>query len=754
MSRLNILNWPLWLKLLLGIGLTLALPVVLIVVALSGNVNRLLFEEVRTRLIEDGGQQYELINDSLVTAHEIFASLTEETSFQASLVTIMDEDANFQQINAVAGEIQQILVAASEFEAMQLIRADGEILAYITSQGVNYGLGSDPDNLALVRARSAALQGIDLTTFVFEQAGMRNVDLLYTLRDANDEPVGFLVGELDLEHTFKRYLEVPGSGDVVQVYNYLATVGQTPVVIAADTDDRSALTPSSGNSPGKIFALDGQEGVSVYRIGEGRSVEVVGYYSPIYDPASPENILFALVYEIPTSGIGTENFIRTVAAPNAFVFVITALILVPLVVLFLSQTIAPQLLNLREALHGVIKGDFNRPVHAAHRRDEVGQLAATVIDMRSHVQGVMSELEARVAVNARDISATQEVSRYAATERNLQTLMKQVVNLIAEKYPTIYYAQIFLVDAERENAVLGASTGEVGDILLRRGHRLVVGSNSIVGQVAGQGRTVVVRDVTTSAIHKPNPLLPDTRAELAIPLRIGEQIIGVLDVQSKSSGVFSEYEVLILSTMADQVAVAIENARLYQESIRRLEEVERFNRESTLRTWREYTYGQRARELTSQAGVQSDRDSSDLRQRAQAEGRIVLGEQTTHGTIPLAVPIQLRGVTLGAVEWEIPAKDLNDNKLQLAQELANRLAIGLDNARLFQESQRNAERERIVNSIATKLTPQTEISDILQTAVREVGQALRVPQVSIRLHNGNGNGNGHSNGASANGHHN
>jgi len=110
------------------------------------------------------------------------------------------------------------------------------------------------------------------------------------------------------------------------------------------------------------------------------------------------------------------------------------------------------------------------------------------------------------------------------------------------------------------------------------------------------------------------------------------------------------------------------------------------------------------------------------------------------------VPIQLRGQTLGAVEWELSLEDMNDNKLQLAQELANRLAVSLENARLFEESQRAAERERIVNSIAAKLTPQTEVSEILQTAVREVGQALRAPQVSIRLHHANGtNGtNGHN----------
>jgi GAF domain-containing protein len=154
---------------------------------------------------------------------------------------------------------------------------------------------------------------------------------------------------------------------------------------------------------------------------------------------------------------------------------------------------------------------------------------------------------------------------------------------------------------------------------------------------------------------------------------------------------------------------------------------------------------QRAQQLSSAAGVTTGLDMSDLRQQALALNQIVVGELTERQTVPVAVPIQLRGLALGAVEWELPAQDFDDNKLQLAQELANRLALSLDNARLFQESQRTTERERLVSSIAAKLTGQTDIEEILQTAVREVGQALRSPQVSIRLHRANGdspNGNG------------
>jgi GAF domain-containing protein len=318
--------------------------------------------------------------------------------------------------------------------------------------------------------------------------------------------------------------------------------------------------------------------------------------------------------------------------------------------------------------------------------------------------------------------------------------MNQVVQLIIEKFPNIYHAQIFLLDVDRRYAVLRASTGAPGRLLLARGHRLEVGSVSVIGQVVEQRQTVVARDTTTSAVHKRNEFLPETRAELAIPLRVGEQVIGALDVQSKQSDSFSDDEITVLQIMADQVAVALENARLYQESVRRLEEVDRANRQATTHTWQEYIYGQRQRHLNSESGVATGEDLSELRRRAIAQGKPVIGEATQQGITPIAVPIQLRGQTLGAVEWELPTADLDDNKLALAQELANRLAVSLDNARLFQESQRAAERERVVSAIAAKLTPQTEINDILQTAVREVGQVLRAPQVTIRLHGGTTNG--------------
>jgi len=301
-------------------------------------------------------------------------------------------------------------------------------------------------------------------------------------------------------------------------------------------------------------------------------------------------------------------------------------------------------------------------------------------------------------------------------------------------FPNMYHAQIFLLDDDEQFAILRASTGDAGRNLLARGHRLQVGSQSVIGRCTDEARVVIARDTLESEVHRKNEFLLETRAELAIPLKIGDKIIGALDVQSKFRDSFNDEQVNILQTMADQIAIAIENTRLYQESLRRLEELTVSNRVATRATWVEYMNYRREATLSSQFSVGTATVQKNyLSDSVLKQGVAIIGQVTDHNTIPFAIPIQLRGQTLGVVEWEFPVSDFSQEKVQLAMELVGRLALSLDNARLFEESQRAIERERLVNDIASKLTSQTEIDAILQTAVREVGQALRVPQVSINL---------------------
>lgn len=732
----NIIHWPIWVKFTASLLVVASVILLIVGVIVESSFGAYSLNARKDTLSQIGNSQQKAISDLLSRSDSELASIATSSELQPTFIKLLTAaGVAFQDSRQLSFDIQREMNQTGDFSAVRLVNTKGLIVAQATPSQILKRRGFDTKFEAFIAAQNSALSNYNKTVTVSDVTTVL-IEYTVSIRGENGSIIGYLIGTLD--ETVLEAMLNPADG----IESFLVTAGASPVVINSQGIVKGGI---QAESVAVKRAVTGQTATTTYLAGTRQNVEMVGYYTSIANPVIPAQTLFALVSQLPTSSI-TNPVMEYIGGARLFVGALGLGIVIFLLVLLGNQMIAPPLGSLRDAIRAVIDGDYSYQVSTVQRYDEIGQLSAAFLDMRSQVRNLLDDLETRIASRTRDISATQEVGRFAASQRNLQTLMEQVVELIVEKFPDIYHAQIFLVDTDREYAVLRASTGEPGKIMLGRGHRLSVGSISIIGQVTGQGEIVVARDTGTSQIHQRNELLPLTRAELAIPLKVGNQTIGALDVQSRIRDSFGKDEIAILQTMADQVAVAIENARLYQDSVRRLEEIERINRASTLQTWQEYLHSQRERQLSSEAGIKSDTDLSTIRKQAIQQNHIVVGNLTKNQTIPIAVPVQLRGQTLGAVEWEIPANDLNENKLQLAQELANRLALSLDNARLFQESQRAAERERVVNNIAARLTPQTEISDILQTAVREVGQALRAPQVTIRLQRTNGNnGNGSSN---------
>ena len=171
-------------------------------------------------------------------------------------------------------------------------------------------------------------------------------------------------------------------------------------------------------------------------------------------------------------------------------------------------------------------------------------------------------------------TAAITASEIAAASQDLQTLLTKSVNLIRERFG-FYHASVFLIDESGSYAVVQASTGKAGEEMLQRKHRLLVGSRSTVGQAAAQREPVIINDTQQSKIHRPNPLLPNTRAEAAIPLIAGERLIGILDVQSVQANAFTPEAVRMLRLLATQLAVAVENTQAYEVERQALEEMRR-----------------------------------------------------------------------------------------------------------------------------------------------------------------------------------
>ncbi len=248
--------------------------------------------------------------------------------------------------------------------------------------------------------------------------------------------------------------------------------------------------------------------------------------------------------------------------------VVSGLFAVGALVFFYIRPLTGDLNRLRDAAEALQEGSLRTQV-TLHRRDELGVLASTFNQMAARLRSQIETQEQVIAQRTADLQkragqleATTRVGRAASASLELDTLMADTVNLIRDQFG-FYHASIFLLDEERRFAVVRESTGEVGKIMKSRPHRLTVGSNSIVGWTTQHRAPRIANNVGQDAVHFNNPLLPDTQSEVALPLISQNQLLGALDVQSTLVNAFAEDDLAVLQLMADQVAAAIYNARLF-----------------------------------------------------------------------------------------------------------------------------------------------------------------------------------------------
>ena len=733
--RFGLPSWSIRTRLLVAFSIVafLTLAITLFNVQRIGRSENI--DSLRQFLSDEGPERTQAIETNLNQAERLIEEFVDNSLYNSlfspsitgrtSVVSILAEGFDNELINS--NLFNEVVL----LDENGLVAASNNTFQSADAEGIpRYDYGTDlSEDLLYQSVRLAIAQ---------------DLEFYLDLRIIDGNPIGYIVRTLDLRSDVTGYLlaELNIDGVIFDIlldevqfrgtYSYITTLDGE--VLAPEGFEEQARQSAISHNLTQL-GIQEQTGVESYNV-DGETY--VGYYQELADTNR-----FVVITEASLS-------LQSLETANFILGTIPLLIFVILVIGTSSyighRQITLPIKRLEHSIYTLQSGDYTSNVNDTDRDDEIGSIARTFITTRQQVAELVADLQDRITVGARDLDATREVSRFAATQRDLQSLMNNVVNLITDKFPNIYHAQIFLIDDDHVYAVLRASTGEAGRQLLKRGHRLGVGSVSVIGQVTEEGRVVAARDIAASDVHRKNEFLLETRAELAIPLSLGDVIIGALDVQSKESNTFDEAQISILQTMADQIAIAIENARLYEESVQRLEEIATSNQQETARAWNTYMQARRRTNLESEYGINTDTKADNLRELAIKTGETAIGEITPNNTIPFAVPIHFRGQVLGAAQWELPAKDFDDEKILLAEELVNRLALSLDNARLFQESRRAVNRERIVNEITARLTEQSDIEEILQTAVREVGQALRVPQVSINLgtqENANGsNGNG------------
>ncbi len=346
-------------------------------------------------------------------------------------------------------------------------------------------------------------------------------------------------------------------------------------------------------------------------------------------------------------------------------------------------------------------------------------------------------------------SVTRQIAQRISRRAALSDLLNSAVEDIQASYSDMYHVQIFLVDENTHHAVLAASTGEAGRTLIERGHSLLVGSQSVVGKVASEGEPVVARAGSPESIHRYNELLPETAVEAAFPLKIGEQVIGALDLQSRYHGAFAPDDVPIFQSLADNIAVAIDNARLFEQTEQRLQEnrylieqmrgavreVERLNRELTQQGWTQYLDGK-----SIPLGVEVDFASQQAQPVPEWTPTLDEAIQTnqlvqkpTSGGVIVSMPLRVRGIVVGAMEFEIEGETLAPEDADLVEAVAERFGLAVESTRLYEESRRVAHRETMLNEIGSRLQRTNSIDSVLAEAARGLQTSLGANRVAIRL---------------------
>lgn len=384
--------------------------------------------------------------------------------------------------------------------------------------------------------------------------------------------------------------------------------------------------------------------------------------------------------------------------------------------------------SLTETATAIASGDLTQVVQV-ETEDEIGLLARAFNSMTSQLRELITSLEHRVSDRTRDIErralqlqVAAEVSREASLFQESELLLDHTVQLISKRF-NFYHAGIFLIDDGGKSAVLRAASSEGGQRMLARGHQLEVGKVGIVGYVSASGTPRIAHDVGTDAVFFNNPDLPQTRSELALPLNARGKIIGVLDVQSTKPAVFSEGDVTTLQILADQVALAIDNSRLISETNQALEELRNLYALQVGEAWRK-SLGNR--KITYRYNRQSARH---------VESGVSASSSGDDDNATLRVPVIFRGQSLGSI---ILKKDReqpgwSSEEIQAINAIVAQFSLALENARLLEETQRRAERERRIGEITSKIRSSNDPQVILQTAATELRTALRVKRSQIIL---------------------
>ncbi len=368
--------------------------------------------------------------------------------------------------------------------------------------------------------------------------------------------------------------------------------------------------------------------------------------------------------------------------------------------------------------------------------------AAELEEQRKNLESLVAERTAELTRRTGYLGATTAIAaQMAAAQEDIQNLLDRVVDVIGRQFG-FYHVGLFLLDDAHEWALLQATSSEGGRRMLERKHRLRVAAigggtgtrpEGIVGDVAGRGQSRVVQDVGVDRVFFNNPDLPGTRSEAALPLSVRGQVIGVLDVQSLEPQAFSDEDVQVLQALADQVAVAINNAELFHQAQASVEGERRALGERARQAWQELLQARPDLAFVSdEQGIAYFNSWEPPMKQAVLSGQTVLGQDDGAARV-LAIPIKVRDQVVGVVDGRKPdGAAWTVEEMSLLQALTDQLSTALEGAQLYDATQRRAAREQLTRQITDRMRATLAWDELMQVAVNEMANVLGASRAFVQ----------------------
>lgn len=357
-------------------------------------------------------------------------------------------------------------------------------------------------------------------------------------------------------------------------------------------------------------------------------------------------------------------------------------------------------------------------------RASLEELEVANLDLSSTQSALQQRTSELTTVNEQLQNRTEKlraiaaITSTAASIHSFETLVTSVSTIVSEQLG-YYHVAVFLLDEQRQYAILRSANSETGKKLGEHGYRLHLGQNDLVAVAAHTGQPQIALPKNESGAHA---IFAKTKSQLALPLKSGDEIVGVLDLHSTDANAFTSSEVSTLSILADQIGIAIQNALLYEQSERALREANVAFRKASEREWKQYTDSVQTRSYRYD-GIKPEPVKETVR--STSEGNAV------------SIPVQLRGQTIGQLRLKASevTRQWTEDELAMAEATAERAALALEGARLLEEAQQRAAREAFLSNMGSKLSTSFQLDSILRDTVEALGQTLNGSIVSFQLVN-------------------